>query len=184
MIAVTLDFDDLDLRQLARAISPARLRAAIGRAVRKTALWVRTHLLRALKDHGIKRKLVVHRVRLYNKNWRDFEHQAQGNIGKAVKVWFGTDTVLADQVGRLRREYKGYSVNDYYFPTAFSPASRPGKLYQRTTSKRLPIMRSKITISHQAEVALQQLEDQVPGKLRAFVLHEMQYALHGGDHAN
>ncbi|WP_315383318.1 hypothetical protein [Microvirgula aerodenitrificans] len=173
MIDVKIDFDDAAFGLLSRRLTPAALLAATRRAVRKTALWVRTHLLRRLRDHDIRRKVIIHRIRLYNKNWRNGE-----GGGPAVKVWFGIDAINADTLAKPRKDAGGYWVKDFYFPGAFVPTINPkfkGKLYSRTTRERLPFQREKIEIEAAANDAFNQIVDQIPGRLQELMRQELNY---------
>lgn len=173
MIDVKIDFDDAAFGQLSRNLTPAALLAATRRAVRKTALWVRTHLLRQLRDPDIKRKIIVHRVRLYDKNWR-----AGGGGGPGVKVWFGVNAINADTLGKPKATGDGYMVKSFYFEQAFMPirnAQLKNKLYQRTTRNRLPIQRAKVEIDHMANDAFAMIVDQIPGRLQELMRQELNY---------
>lgn len=173
MIGVEIDFDDSQFIKFTEVLTPARIQVAINRAVRKTALWVRTHLLRKIKDEGIRRKIIVHRVRLYNKGWRD---GVAG--GTAVKVWFGINAVEADRISKPIKMSKGYRVGKWQFPIGFMPKSRPGKLYERTTSKRLPIERSKVEIDEEANAAFEEIAGQVPDRMRTLAIQELGFEMH------
>jgi len=171
MISVGIDFDDKEFIEFTDKLSPGKVGRAMHRTVRETSKWLRTHLLRLVKDEGIKRKAIVHRVQIYNKSWRDGSEK-----GKAVKVWFGIDPVPADTVGKPVKTSKGYRVKKWKFPGAFMPTKKEGmvgKLYQRTTKQRLPIQRSKIEIDEYAESALKKLEGQIPGRMRELAIREL-----------
>lgn len=170
MIAVKLDFDDSQFEKFTRKLSPAEIQTAINRAVRKTALWVRTHLLRRVKDEGILRRVIAYRVQLYNKAFR------QGiEGGKAVKVWFGIDPINADRIAKPVKTSKGYRVKKWEFPGAFMPSSRGGKLYERTTKNRLPIRRSKVEIDDPANAAFDEIAALVPAKMQEIALQELRF---------
>ena len=176
MIDVKIDFDDALYRDFARFLSTNALQSATRRAVRKTALWVRTQLLRLMKDPDIKRKIIVHRVRLYDKSWR-----GGGAAGPAVKVWFGVDAINADTLGQPKQAGRGYTVKRFYFEGAFVPSKNPrlaGKLYQRTTAKRLPIMRAKAEIDHMANDAFAQISGKIPSRLRELIRQELNFEIH------
>lgn len=175
MNPVKIDFDDKEFFEFSEVLTPSAIERAMKRAVRKTAKWVRTHLLREVKDIGIKRKIIVHRVRLYNKNWRE---GIAG--GKAAKVWFGVDPLEADRIAKPIKMSKGYRVKKWKFPTAFMPKSGryAGKLYQRTTKKRLPIMRSKVEIDDAANKAMEKIEPLIPARMRQLVIQELRYEMH------
>ncbi|MCG9026717.1 hypothetical protein LH462_11140 [Laribacter hongkongensis] len=176
MISVKLDLDSGSLAALSRGLSVALLGRAAKRAVRKTALWVRTQMLRRMGDDGIRRKLIVHRVRLYDKSWRE-----DGGGGLAVKVWFGVDAINADTLGKPVRSGKGYRVKSWRFESAFVPTRNPryaGKLYQRTTASRLPIQRAKVEIDEMANDAFALITDRIPGRLHELMLQELNYEWH------
>ncbi|NTU68931.1 MAG: hypothetical protein HGB02_08640 [Chlorobiaceae bacterium] len=172
MIAVKIDFDSADFYRFTEKLGPSSIEAAIKRANRKAALRVRTHLLRAIKDEGIRRKVIVHRVRLYDKSWR-----AGGGGGKAIKVWFGIDAVNADTIAKPIKMSKGYRVRQWAFPTAFIPkrGRYAGKLMERTTKSRLPIRRSQIEIDEAANKAFNEIATRVPGWMRELALQELRY---------
>ncbi|WP_294348478.1 hypothetical protein [Prosthecochloris sp.] len=176
MNPVKIDFDDEEFFEFSEVLTPSAIERALKRAVRKTSMWVRTHLLREVKDIGVKRKVIVHRVRLYNKAWRE-----SGDGGKAVKVWFGIDPLKADKIARPIRMSKGYRVKKWKFPTAFMPSKNSkysGKLYQRTTKKRLPIMRSKVEIDEAANKAMEKIEPLIPARMRELAIRELRYEMH------
>lgn len=173
MIDVKVDFDARQLKALSRGLSVSVLERATKRAVRKTALWVRTHLLRYLRDDGIKRKIIVHRVKIYDKEWRH-----GGGGGPAVKVWFGVNAVNADELGRPIKTGSGYRVKSWHFESAFVPTRNPrfkGKLYRRTTSRRLPIQRAKVEVDEMANDAFAMIVGQIPGRLHELMRQELNY---------
>lgn len=174
MIAVKIDFDDSDFREFSELLNPYAIEAAIKRANRKTALWVRTHLLRKLGDSDIRRKVIVHRVRLYNKGWR-----GGTDGGSAVKVWFGIDPVQADRIAKPVKMAKGYRVKQWELPTAFIPKTgrSAGKLMERTTKSRLPIRRSQVEIDDQANAAFGEIAPLVPERMRVFAMQELNFEL-------
>jgi hypothetical protein len=174
MIAVKIDFDEDAFREFSEVLTPLQIQKAINRTTRKTSLWVRTHLLRALGDYDIRRKIVVHRVKVYNKGWRT---GADG--GTAVKVWFGIDAVEADRIAKPVRMTKGYRVKQWEFPTAFMTKSGryKGKLYERTTANRLPIIRSKVEIDVPATDAFDVISGKVPDRMRTIALQELSFEL-------
>lgn len=175
MIAVKIDFDGEAFYRFTEELGPAAIEAAIKRANRKTALWVRTHLLRAIKDEGIRRKIIVYRVRLYDKNWR-----AGGGGGKAIKVWFGVDPVQADRIAKPVKMEKGYRVQRWEFPKAFIPKKgrSAGKLMERDTKNRTPIRRSLVEIDDAANAAFDEISNQVPEKMTQFALQELRYEVY------
>ena len=173
MLAVKVDFDDRALKSFSAGLSVSALERAAKRAVRKTALWVRTQLLRYLRDDGIRRKIIVHRVKLYDKAWR-----TGGGSGPAVKVWFGVNAVNADELGRPVKTASGYRVRSWQFDAAFMPGINPryrGKLYQRTTRHRLPIQRAKVEVDEMANDAFALIVHQIPGRLRELMAQELRY---------
>ena len=175
MIAVKLDFDDKEFFSFTEKLAPFAIQSAINRAVRKTALWSRTHLLRRIKDEGILRRIIVHRVQLYNKNWR-----AGIEGGKAVKVWFGINPISADRISRPVKTAKGYRVKKWEFQQAFVPkAGRlAGKLYERTTKNRLPIRRSKVEIDEAGNAAFREVEGLIPARMQELALQELRFEVH------
>jgi hypothetical protein len=172
MIDVKIDFDAHEFYRFTEMIGSIQIQNAMNRAVRKAALWVRTHLLRRIKDEGIRRKIIASRVRIYNKDWR-----AGVDGGKAVKVWFGIDPVFADRIGKPVKTPEGYRIGARQFPGAFIPKNGryAGKMYQRTTSKRMPIMRSRVEIDEQANRAFDEISAMVPARLNQLVLQELRY---------
>ena len=175
MIDVKIDFDDKDMAALSRGLSGNALGKATKRAVRKTALWVRTHLLRRLKDEGVRRKCIVHRVRVYDKAWRE-----GGGGGFATKVWFGINSIPADTLGKPVKTKTGYRVKSWRFDNAFVPtknARMAGKLYVRTTARRMPVQRAQVQISAEASAAFAEISSQVPARFRALMLQELRYEL-------
>lgn len=176
MLDVKLDFDTGPLAALTRGLSTTLLERATKRAVRKTALWVRTHLARDLGDYGIRRKIIIHRIRLYDKAWR-----SGGGSGPAVKVWFGVDALNADVLGKPVRSGRGYRVKSWRFESAFVPNKNPrfaGKLYQRTTRDRLPIQRAKVEIDHMAGDSFARITELIPDRLHELMRQELNYELH------
>lgn len=176
MIAVKLDFDDADLVKFLEAMGPAQIQAAINRAVRKTALWVRTHLLRRVKDDvGIARKIIAYRAQLYNKAWRS---GVEG--GKAVKVWFGVDPLKADKIATPKKTAKGYRVQKWEFAPSFVPqAGRfAGKLFERVGKERFPIRRSTVEIDEQGTAAFKEIEGLIPARMREIAIQELRYEMH------
>lgn len=175
MIDVKVDFDDKDMAALTRGMGANELGRATKRAVRKTALWVRTHLLRKLKDEGVRRKCIVHRVRVYDKAWRE-----GGGGGFATKIWLGINSIPADTLGKPVKTKTGYRVKGWRFDGAFVPTKNPryaGKLYMRTTEKRLPIQRAQVQIDAEANAAFAEITNQVPARLRTLMLQELRYEL-------
>ncbi len=177
MIPVKIDFDDKEFFEFSEVLTPSAIERAMKRAVRKTAKWVRTHLSREVKDEtSIKRKVIVGRVKLYNKDWQE----GIGD-GKAVKVWFGADPIEADRIAKPIKMSKGYRVKKWKFPAAFMPSKNPkyaGKLYQRTTKKRLPIMRSRVEIDDAANKAMEKIEPLIPARMRQLAIQELRYEMH------
>lgn len=174
MIAVKIDFDDAEFIRFTETLTPAAIERAMKRATKKAAQWSRTHIGRRVKDQiDLPRKIIVSRVRVYDKGWRN-----GGGGGPAVKVWFGIDPVKADRVAKPVKTSKGYRVKQWDFPGGFMPPSKPGKLFQRTTSKRLPIQRSKVEINVQGLAAFKEIEAQVPDRLRALAIQELRYEMH------
>ncbi|MCG9083942.1 hypothetical protein [Laribacter hongkongensis] len=176
MIAVKLDLESGSLAALSRGLSATLLERAAKRAVRKTALWVRTQLLRSLRDEGIRRKVIVHRVRLYDKAWR-----GGGGAGPAVKVWFGVDAIHADTLGKPVRSGSGYRVKSWRFESAFVPTKNPrfaGRLYQRTTASRLPIQRARVEIDEMANDAFALIAGRIPARLNELMRQELNYEFH------
>lgn len=175
MINVKIDFDDQALIPLTRGLSGSALAKATKRAVRKTALWVRTHLLRKLKDEGMRRKCIVHRVRIYDKAWR-----AGGGGGFATKVWFGINSIPADTLGKPVKTKTGYRVKSWRFDNAFVPtknARMAGKLYVRTTARRMPVQRAQVQIDADANAAFSEIAGQVPARFQALMIQELRYEL-------
>lgn len=175
MIAVKLDFDDSEFVGFTEKLGPAAIQSAINRAVRKSALWTRTHLLRRVKDEGILRRIIAYRVQLYNKNWR-----AGIEGGKAVKVWFGIDPISADRISRPTKLAKGYRVKKWEFSTAFVPQKGrfANKLFERTSKSRFPIRRSKVEIDEAANAAFNEVEALIPARMRELALQELRYEVH------
>lgn len=178
MIALKIDFDDSDILTLTKELSPGRVLDAVRRAIYKTALWVRTHLASELKEEDLPRKLIVSRVQLYRQNWR--KGPGAGGEGRAVKVWFGIDPVKADLIATPIKVDRGYRVQKWEFPGGFVPTLNErfkGKLYQRTTSRRLPFQRARVEVNEQATRAFNAIIDQVPGRLKTVALQELNYEL-------
>lgn len=174
MIAVKLDFDDADLVKFLEAMGPAQIQVAINRAVRKTAQWVRTHLLRKVKDEtGIARKVIAYRAQLYNKAWR-----SGGDGGKAVKVWFGVDPIKADKIDTPIKTAKGYRVKKWDFEGGFMPPTRKGRLFQRVGKERLPIRRATVEIDEQGTAAFNEIAELIPARMRELAVQELRYEMH------
>ncbi|MCX7206505.1 MAG: hypothetical protein NT086_11075 [Proteobacteria bacterium] len=176
MIDIKIDFDDASIKALASGLSLHALERATKRAVRKTALWTRTHLLRELKDGGIRRKMIVHRVRIYDKQWRE-----GSDGGPAVKIWFGISALNADELGKPIKTARGYRVKSWHFEAAFMPSKNSrynGKLYQRTSKARLPIKRAKVEVDLMANTAFSRITGLIPGRLQTLMQQELNYELH------
>ena len=171
MIAVKLDFDSKEFIKFTYELDPAAIQRAIGRAVRKTAAWVRTHLTRNVKNEmDLPRKIIAYRVQQYSKAFR------QGiEGGKAVKVWFGIDPLKADRIDTPKKMSKGYRVKKWEFKQGFMPPSRAGKLYERTTKNRLPIKRATVEINEAGNKAFAEIANQVPAKMEQMALAELRY---------
>lgn len=175
MIAVKLDFDSSEFVRFTEQLGPAAIQSAINRAVRKSALWTRTQLLRRVKDEGIMRRIIAYRVQLYNKNWRS---GIEG--GKAVKIWFGIDPISADRIARPTKLSKGYRVKKWEFKSAFVPQKGrfAGKLFERSGKSRFPIRRSKVEIDEAGNRAFNEVEGLIPARMQELALQELRYEVH------
>ena len=176
MIDIKIDFDQASLKALASGLTIHALERATKRAVRKAALWTRTHLLRELKDGGIRRKMIVHRVRIYDKQWR-----GGGSGGPAVKIWFGISALNADELGKPVKTARGYRVKGWHFEAAFMPSKNSrynGKLYQRTSKARLPIRRAKVEVDQMANASFAKITGLIPDRLQTLMQQELNYELH------
>ncbi|MDR2164586.1 MAG: phage tail protein [Zoogloeaceae bacterium] len=175
MDALRIDLEDAEFKRMIAHLSAPALTKATRRATRKTAAWVRTHLARkAANQAQIPRRIIATRIRLYNQNWRS------GGGGTAVKVWFGLNPVFADTIGKATQGAGGVKVGSFYFPSAFIPGKNPrfaGKVYQRSTAHRLPIMRSRVEMEGDGRAAYDAIRKSIEPRFVEIMRQEINYEL-------
>jgi hypothetical protein len=176
MDSIRIDFNDAQFKRSVEYLSGNALNMAIRRAVKKTANWIRTHVGMKLKDKTqIPRALFTARIRSYDQDWR-----SSGGGGSAVKVWFGFNPVFADRISKARQTASGVTIGKRKYPGAFIPTKSPrfaGKVYQRTTDHRLPIMRPRVEIENEGRAIYEEIRPQIEARLMELLRQEVNYEL-------
>jgi hypothetical protein len=169
MITLALDFNNAGITRLATGLSQQVIDTATKRAVRKTAVWMRGVMAKnASATTQLPKRILASRIQLYKKG-----------DGHAMKVWLGANPVIADTIATPRKLAQGYAVGKHTFPNAFMPQSGryAGKLYQRTTAKRLPIQRVKVEIENEGKAAFDAAALQVEARFLEIMRHEINYEI-------
>jgi hypothetical protein len=173
MVDVTLKLDEQDFADMVRTLglTEQRLYAAGYRAVRKTVMWVKTHLARTLsKELQIVQKLVRQRLRVYMQDRRAM----QG------KVWMGMYKIRASRLGRARQTRAGVSVGRHRFPGSFEATMPSGHtdVFKRRGKSRLKIDIQQLDISEQARQAIAEINAKADERLMIIMEQEINYEIH------
>lgn len=147
---------DGDIESIARSIEATEAQVALAtrRALNKTAMWVRTRLLReASSTTGIKQKDIRQRLRLY-KATRD---------RLSATVWLGSGAIVvkAGALGRMRQTRTGAAVKGHFFEGAFVATMPNGHrgIYERLGRKRLPIEELEVSFQqHYSDIVRRKID--------------------------
>jgi len=140
---------DLDARQVAKisaefAASPAQVRMAYSRALRRSAGTIRRIASRELRSElGLRNAKALRR--------RIKEYRLKGRAGKSgVMIWFGTnDLPMSAFKGRPRKVSGGVDFNGQVVHGAFlaNPHGGPKRVYKRAGKERFPIKEVMVPVA-------------------------------------
>ena len=169
---VTIDIDEQDFASMTRALNltEKRIYAAAYRAIRKTSMWVRTHLARTLsKELQIVQKIIRQRLRVYMQDRRAL----QG------KVWLGMYKIRASRLGHARQTRAGVNVGRRRFPGSFVAKMPTGHIdvFTRRGKSRLPIDIEQLDISEEAKQAMEEISLKTDKRLQAVMEQEINYEI-------
>lgn len=146
-----------------------QLETAVGRALRKTGQWLRTHSVRELgRELGINQAPLRQRFRLYPRV-QDGE----------VKVWVGLRPLSVHYLGDPQQGVTGVKVGRNTYDGAFiNPMrSRHKLVWRRKGQERLPIERVTQEIAEMGEAVVNRWEARVERRFVELFEQEARYVL-------
>jgi len=167
-----LSFSDELLRVTAKLQStPAQVQKASGRAARKTMRWLTTAMARdigqALKvpQRSLKSRLTTSTA-------------GQGDDQVHI-LWFGTQPLAAEQVGRPRQGQRGTSVAGRRFDGAFYRGVYDGtkRVWIRKSQGRFPLLRVTIELQNIAAEVFRRYERRALARYAELIEQELNYAV-------
>ncbi|MCW6036820.1 phage tail protein [Spirulina subsalsa FACHB-351] len=146
-----------------------QLELAVGRALRKTGQWLRTHSVRELgRELGITQAPLRQRFKLY----------PRVEDGQ-VKVWVGLRPISVHYLGSPAQTVTGVRVGRQSYDGAFvNPMrSRHMLVWRRKGRERLPIERVTQEIAELGEAVVQRWETRVEARFIELFEQEVRYVL-------
>jgi len=153
----------------ALADMPRRLDLAAARALRKTALWLRTHSSREIsRELRITQSPLRHRYQIHSRS-----------TAKEVKLWVGLQPISVHYLGTPKQTPTGVAVGHRQYDAAFiSPMRSTQRLvFRRKGRERLPIEKVTEDWEGPAIGALERWEKRALERFMDLFEHEARYAL-------
>lgn len=146
-----------------------QLEKAVGRALRKTGAWLRTHSVRELgRELGIKQSPLRARFKLYP-TIRDGQ----------VKVWVGLKPISVHYLGSPRQTPTGVRVarRDYEGAFVDPMRTRHTMVWRRKGRERLPIERVALELGDESIAVVERWERRVEARFIEIFEQEARYVL-------
>lgn len=151
-----------------RELSPASMQAAWRRTLRKTHVWIKGQVAKAVsKETKIPQKVLRTRVYFFLKSY------------DSGKVWLGLNAVEAERLGNPRQTRSGVTAGRFRFQSAWlmKRIAPNGPVYRRTGKARLPYERVKYDWAEAGEAAFRNIAVLAEQRLLTILEQEVNYEI-------
>jgi hypothetical protein len=150
LLELEIDQDGLEQTAAAMAATGPDVEKALGRTLRKMALWLRARSVRGLSaELKIQQKIVRRRLKTF-KLTRKGENQA-------ITVWYGLDPIAFIYLGTPKKTATGVRVGNFEIPGGFVARGANGNLqvFKRIGSARLPLAKQSLDVQDDAQTYIE-----------------------------
>lgn len=154
--------------RILRELSPNMMQNAWRRTLRKTSVWIKGQVAKAVsKDSKIPQKVLRSRIYFFLKSY------------DTGKVWLGLNAVEADRLGTPRQTRTGVTAGRHQFKSAWTMRKRVpnGPVYRRTGKARLPYERVKLDWAESGESAFRSVAALAEQRLLTILKQEVNYEI-------
>lgn len=146
---INLEINENKLQEISKKLvaEQKHIKTALGRAIRKTAQWIRTISVREIsKLTNIQQKIVRRRVRVY----------IEGSRQLYAKVYYGQDPIAMVWMNPKQNK-RGVKAGKNFVKSAFIASIKQGgkpNVYKRVGKERFPVTKQVVEIENESNTVI------------------------------
>lgn len=163
-----VEIDVYEALRILRQLSPKAMQNAWRRSLRKTHVWIKGQVAKAVsKNSKIPQKVLRSRIYFFLKSY------------DTGKVWLGLNAVEAERLGYPRQTRTGITAGRFRFQSAWvmKRVAPDGPVYRRTGKARLPYERVKYDWADAGESAFRSVATLAEQRLLTILKQEVNYEI-------